>query len=123
MKKRLTCWALALTSFIAMGAHADEAAVRKGVQAKFPKMAVESVSKTPFAGVYEVVLDGQILFLGTLFEKVLVDERDHCLTLTFEEGVARLKQRHRVFLLEIAERDFLSVNLNQYDAGGSGLAA
>ena len=34
---------------------ADEAAVRQAFQAKFPKMTVESVSKTPFPGIYEVV--------------------------------------------------------------------
>jgi thiol:disulfide interchange protein DsbC len=43
-------------------AHANEASIRQAFQAKFPKMAVESVTPTPFAGIFEVVLDGQIFY-------------------------------------------------------------
>ena len=47
---------------LAASAHADENAVRQAFQAKFPKLMVESVTRTPFTGVYEVVLDGQIFY-------------------------------------------------------------
>ena len=40
-------------------ASADEAGIRQALQAKL-KMTVESVAPTPFPGVYEVVLNGQI---------------------------------------------------------------
>jgi len=41
---------------------AEEAQVRKAFQARFPGMKLESVTRTPFAGVYEVVFDGQIVY-------------------------------------------------------------
>lgn len=61
-------------------AHADEASVRKAFQAKFPKMTVESVTRMPFQGVYEVVFDGQIVYtderLTYLMSGNLFDLRD-----------------------------------------------
>ena len=41
---------------------ADEAAIRKTTEAKFPDAKVQSVRKTPYAGLYEVVIDGQIFY-------------------------------------------------------------
>lgn len=41
---------------------ADEAAIQRTLQARFPTMKVESVSRSPFAGLYEVVLDGEIVY-------------------------------------------------------------
>lgn len=58
-------------------AQADEAGVRQSFQKKFPSATVESVSRTPFSGVYEVVFNGQIaytdeklsfVFIGTLYD-------------------------------------------------------
>ena len=43
-------------------ANADEAQVKQALQARFPAMTVESVTKAPFAGLYEVVLDGEIVY-------------------------------------------------------------
>lgn len=43
-------------------ARADEATIRQALQARLPKMVVESVTKTPFAGLYEVVLDGELVY-------------------------------------------------------------
>jgi thiol:disulfide interchange protein DsbC len=53
---------LALWGLVACSASADEAKVRQIVQGKFPTMVVESVTKAPFAGLYEVVLDGEIVY-------------------------------------------------------------
>lgn len=53
---------LIMLAVLAPAAHADEAAIRQKLQAKFPNMAVESVVKSPFAGLYEVVLDGEIVY-------------------------------------------------------------
>lgn len=53
---------LALWGLVACSANADEAKIRQLVQAKFPSMAVDSVSKAPFAGLYEVVLDGEVVY-------------------------------------------------------------
>jgi thiol:disulfide interchange protein DsbC len=65
-------WALA-----AGAAHAGEADLRQAFQKKFPQAAIESVSSTPFSGIYEIVFNGQIaytdeklsfVFIGTLHD-------------------------------------------------------
>ncbi|MBX9810670.1 MAG: DsbC family protein [Burkholderiales bacterium] len=57
----MICFLTASAFFVSV-ASADEAAVRQGFQAKFPKMTVEAVSKTPFPGIYEVLFNGQIVY-------------------------------------------------------------
>jgi thiol:disulfide interchange protein DsbC len=42
--------------------NADEASVKKAVESAYPKFKVESVTKTPFAGLYEVFMAGQIIY-------------------------------------------------------------
>ena len=58
---------------------ASEAAIRQSFQARFPNSAVESVTRTPFAGIYEVVFNGQIAYtdekLNFVFFGNLVDVR------------------------------------------------
>ena len=58
-------------------ARADESDIRRILQGRFPTMSVESVTPAPFAGLYEVVLDGEIVytdakaeyfFSGSLFD-------------------------------------------------------
>ena len=43
-------------------AGADEATVRKILQQRLPTFNVERVTRVPFAGLYEVVLDGEIVY-------------------------------------------------------------
>ncbi|MGQ0579538.1 MAG: DsbC family protein [Betaproteobacteria bacterium] len=43
-------------------ASADEAAIRSEMARKFPKANVESVTKTPHLGLYELVVDGQLIY-------------------------------------------------------------
>lgn len=62
MLRRLAVCALTVSGLIACSANADEATVRQALQAKFPAMTVESVTKAPFAGLYEIVLDGEIVY-------------------------------------------------------------
>lgn len=62
---------LALTASAA-GAWADEATVKKAFQAKFPKARVESVTRTPYLGLYEVVVEGQVFYTDEPFS-FLVD--------------------------------------------------
>src|SRR6185295_6878025 len=56
-------------------AQANEAEIRKAMQARFPGVTVDSVTKTPFPGIFEVVVGGRVLytdektnyvFIGTL---------------------------------------------------------
>ena len=60
---------LVATSLIILGqlaainvAMADEASLKKAVEAAYPKFKVESVTKTPYAGLYEVFMGGQIVY-------------------------------------------------------------
>jgi thiol:disulfide interchange protein DsbC len=51
-----------LLSVLTSLALADEMSVKKAVEAAYPKFKVESVSKTPYAGLYEVFMGGQIIY-------------------------------------------------------------
>jgi len=51
-----------LLSLFATLAYSDEASVKKAVEAAYPKFKVDSVTKTPYAGLYEVFMAGQILY-------------------------------------------------------------
>jgi thiol:disulfide interchange protein DsbC len=79
MLKRFALCAVALAGFVCLAARADEASVRQGFQAKFPKVTIESVTKTAFPGVYELVMDGQVFYtdekLSYLFSGNLLDIR------------------------------------------------
>jgi len=85
MLRMLAVAVLAVAGLAAGVAWGDEAAIRKAVQARFPDLPVESVTKTPFAGIYEVVLGGRILytdekssfvFIGNLLDTRSATERD-----------------------------------------------
>ncbi len=41
---------------------ADEASLKKAIEAAYPKFKVESVVKTPYTGLYEVFMNGQIVY-------------------------------------------------------------
>jgi len=81
-----TLSAVFLMAWLAAGpVYGSEAAIRKGVQARFPDMPVESIAKTPFSGIYEVVMGGRILytddkasyfFIGNLIDMRGPAERD-----------------------------------------------
>lgn len=53
---------IALMSMLSTYALADEAGVKKAVEAAYPKIKVDKVTKTPYAGLYEVFLGGQIIY-------------------------------------------------------------
>jgi thiol:disulfide interchange protein DsbC len=55
---------LALISLLALSqfAVADEVSLKKAIEAAYPKFKVESVIKTPYAGLYEVFMGGQIVY-------------------------------------------------------------
>ena len=79
MLKTILAWALAIAGLSAALASADENAVRQAFQSKFPKMAVESVARTPFQNMFEVVVDGQVFYTDDkasyLFSGNLLDLR------------------------------------------------
>src|SRR5688572_15933868 len=57
---------MALASAVISGARAqganDEAQLRKTLQGKFPQMTVDSITRMPFGGLYEVVLSGELVY-------------------------------------------------------------
>lgn len=53
---------IALLTALASHAMADEASVKKAVEAAYPKFKVDSVTKTNYSGLYEVFMGGQILY-------------------------------------------------------------
>ena len=79
MLRNLAVMLMVLTGLSAGIACASEASIRQGFQAKFPKATVESITQTPFAGIYEVVFNGQIAYtdekLNFVFFGNLVDVR------------------------------------------------
>jgi thiol:disulfide interchange protein DsbC len=76
---RLFVAALLLLATSGTLAATDEANVRQAFQAKFPKVAIESVARTPFGGIYEIVMDGQVFYTDEktsfLFSGNLLDLR------------------------------------------------
>ena len=79
MIRRIATLCTFLAGLAAVSAIASEAAIRQSFQARFPKATVESVARTPFAGIYEVVFNGQIAYtdekLNFVFFGNLVDMR------------------------------------------------
>lgn len=53
---------IALMSAFSTAVMADEASLKKAVELAYPKFKVESVTKTPYAGLYEVFMGGQIIY-------------------------------------------------------------
>lgn len=79
MFKRIAA-VVSVVLLMTMPARADEASVRKAFEAKFPTMKVETVTRMPFPGLYEVVFEGQVVYtdekLSYLMNGSLFDLRD-----------------------------------------------
>ncbi len=54
---------LYMALLISSVAAASEAAVKQAMQKKYPEIQVESVTKTPLAGIYEVFAGGEVLYV------------------------------------------------------------
>lgn len=80
--------ALAMSKWFALillallsSAHAGEAEIRKSLQDKFPNIGqLDHVVKTPYSGLYEVVIDGQLLYTDEkgqyLFNGSIIETKD-----------------------------------------------
>ena len=60
-------------SLAASVACADEASIRKAVQAKFPHAKVQTVTKLPYLGLYEVVINDEILYADENFDYIIYE--------------------------------------------------
>jgi thiol:disulfide interchange protein DsbC len=68
--KKLVAISLLATSQFAL---ADEASLKKAIEAAYPKFKVESVTKTPFTGLYEVFMGGQIVYTDEKLTFLIAD--------------------------------------------------
>lgn len=59
---RLSHLVLSALMLIGMTAHANEAVIRKAITGKFPGAQIASVTKTPYGGLYEVLIDGELVY-------------------------------------------------------------
>ena len=59
---RLSHLVLSALMLIGMAAHANEAVIRKAITGKFPGAQITSVTKTPYGGLYEVLIDGELVY-------------------------------------------------------------
>jgi len=53
--------------------HADEASLRKAIETAYPKVHVGKITKTPYGGLYEVLVNGQIVYTDEKFNFLIVD--------------------------------------------------
>lgn len=74
MLKKLVSFTLLSATFSTF-AFADEAGVKKAVEAAYPKFKVESVTKTPYAGLYEVFMGGQIIYTDEKMSFLIAEGR------------------------------------------------
>ena len=54
---------------------ADEASLKKAIEAAYPKFKVDSVVKTPYAGLYEVFMNGQIVYTDEKLSFLIAEGR------------------------------------------------
>jgi thiol:disulfide interchange protein DsbC len=62
MIKRFIAGSLMFVALTVGAAQDNETAIKKAIEAKLPNAKVESVKKTPYFGLYEVVVGGEILY-------------------------------------------------------------
>ncbi|MEQ1662555.1 MAG: DsbC family protein [Thiobacillus sp.] len=59
---KLISLALAATLMLSAAAHANEATIRKALMQQFPGAKISTVKATPYSGLFEVDLDGQLVY-------------------------------------------------------------
>ncbi len=69
-----TSLALAATLLFAATAQANEAVIRKALTQQFPGATINSVQKTPYSGLFEVYLDGQLVYVDAKAQYVFAGD-------------------------------------------------
>lgn len=67
--------AMLVAGMMTANAWADEASLKKTIEATYPKVRVQSITKTPYTGLYEVFLDGQIIYTDEKLSFLIVEGR------------------------------------------------
>jgi len=73
MLKRILCVASAALLLACTLANADEEAIRKAAKAKFPRANVQTVTKLPFLGLYEVIISGEVVYSDENFNYIIYE--------------------------------------------------
>jgi thiol:disulfide interchange protein DsbC len=71
---KFTSLALAATLMFAASAQANETAIRKALTQQFPGANIASVEKTPYSGLFEVYLDGQLIYVDAKAQYVFAGD-------------------------------------------------
>jgi thiol:disulfide interchange protein DsbC len=66
--------ALAATLLFAATAQANESVIRKALLQQFPGAQISSVTKTPYSGLFEVYLDGQLIYVDAKAQYVFAGD-------------------------------------------------
>ncbi|MBC7779556.1 MAG: DsbC family protein [Proteobacteria bacterium] len=70
-RRLAACFGFLVLASVALPVHAQEQAIRKAIAEKFPNAKIESLSKTPFPGLLELVVDGTLFYTDEKFTYVL----------------------------------------------------
>jgi thiol:disulfide interchange protein DsbC len=71
---KFTSLALAATLMFAATAQANESVIRKALTQQFPGAQISSVTKTPYSGLFEVYLDGQLVYVDAKAQYVFTGD-------------------------------------------------
>ncbi|HSJ81507.1 MAG TPA: DsbC family protein, partial [Thiobacillus sp.] len=71
---KFTPLALAATLMFAATAQANESVIRKALTQQFPGANIASVQKTPYSGLFEVYLDGQLIYIDAKAQYVFAGD-------------------------------------------------
>ncbi len=72
--RRFSSMALAATLLVAASAQANESAIRQALAQQFPGAKISSVTKTPYSGLFEVYLDGQLIYVDAKAQYVFAGD-------------------------------------------------
>lgn len=68
------CLVTALLGCMVSGsALADETSLRKAIETAYPKVSVGEITQTPYGGLYEVIVNGRIVYTDEKFSFLIVD--------------------------------------------------
>ncbi|MEW6120390.1 MAG: DsbC family protein [Pseudomonadota bacterium] len=71
---RMAGLALAAGLLATMGAQANEQVIRKALTERFPGAQISSIKKTPYSGLFEVYLDGQLVYMDAKGQYVITGD-------------------------------------------------
>ena len=94
--------ALVLAASLCAPALADEASVQKAIEARFTGVKVSSVTKTPYPGLYEVVVGDDTI--------IYVDEKATYVLMPSDSGVALVDMKSGRNLTEEKRQKLLTIN-------------